>query len=278
MDKAKLSRQRYARMVLAMQERIMLSYYKAINAEIKRAGRTLAALYKEGVTDFNDVQIEHGEKMFKILSGLNKQTINLTKKMGFIEIKKVTFESNIEEQIYNTLLANMAITAQNIAQTTVASAMAVIAASMEQNVLATTVQTETVLDITTGRTRSTRSPKQTQFLYPNDIAANITKNINNSSLSRSMTIARTETHKATNTAQFMRAEQAANDSGIMVEVEWIATNDSRVRDAHQSADGQRVPMGQKFKVGGQMVRYPSAPECSAANSINCRCVLGYHVV
>ncbi len=72
MDKAKLSKQRYARMVLMMQDRIMLAYYKAISAEIKRAGRAIAALYKEGVTDFSDAQIEHGERMLKILSGLNK--------------------------------------------------------------------------------------------------------------------------------------------------------------------------------------------------------------
>ena len=44
-----------------------------------------------------------------------------------------------------------------------------------------------------------------------------------------MTIARTETHKAANTTQYTKAEWAAQESGLKVEVEWIATNDGRVR-------------------------------------------------
>ena len=73
-----------------------------------------------------------------------------------------------------------------------------------------------------------------------------------------MTIARTETHKAANTT-IQKAEWAAQESGLKVEVEWIATNDGRVRDNHRHADGQKRPIGKPFNVGGEAMRYPSDP-------------------
>jgi len=97
------------------------------------------------------------------------------------------------------------------------------------------------------------------------------------SVSRAMTIARTETHKAANVSQYTRAESAATDSGLDVVVEWISTNDGRVRDSHKNANGQTRPMGQPFNVGGESMKYPSDPTASAENTINCRCVLGYDV-
>ena len=73
------------------------------------------------------------------------------------------------------------------------------------------------------------------------------------------------------------AESAATDSGLDVVVEWISTNDGRVRDSHKNANGQTRPMGQPFNVGGESMKYPSDPTASAENTINCRCVLGYDV-
>ena len=54
-----------------------------------------------------------------------------------------------------------------------------------------------------------------------------------------MTIARTETHKAANTAQYHRASVAAQESELEVVVEWISTNDGRVRDDHKTRTGKQ---------------------------------------
>jgi len=70
---------------------------------------------------------------------------------------------------------------------------------------------------------------------------------------------------------------AATDSGLDVQIEWISTNDGRVRDSHRSVNGKIIPMGESFNVNGSKMKYPSDPSGGAANVINCRCVLGYHV-
>jgi hypothetical protein len=36
-------------------------------------------------------------------------------------------------------------------------------------------------------------------------------------------------------------------------------------------------MGESFNINGTKMKYPSDPSGGAANVINCRCVLGYHV-
>ena len=79
-------------------------------------------------------------------------------------------------------------------------------------------------------------------------------------------IARTET---------MRASNAGNtalyrDWGVPMH-EWIATNDSRTRDAHIAAHGQRVDVGTAFIVGGEALMYPGDPSGSPENTIQCRC-------
>lgn len=52
---------------------------------------------------------------------------------------------------------------------------------------------------------------------------------------------------------------------------WIAIHDSRTRATHRSADGQTVPIGSKFEVGGEAASYPGDPRLSAKERINCRC-------
>ena len=49
---------------------------------------------------------------------------------------------------------------------------------------------------------------------PDNIAKAISKKLNAVSVSRAMTIARTETHRAANTTQFRRAEWAANTANL----------------------------------------------------------------
>ena len=84
-------------------------------------------------------------------------------------------------------------------------------------------------------------------------------------------------HAASNAVTYSRAERATEVSGMDVTLEWISTNDGRVRPDHKRADGQRVKLGEPFNVGGTKMRRPSDPAGGAANVINCRCVLGFSV-
>jgi len=87
---------------------------------------------------------------------------------------------------------------------------------------------------------------------------------------RAVTIARTEVLSAYNEGSI----QSYIQSGVVDRLEWIATNDSRVRDDHKALDGKTVKLGGYFKYpsGGQT----KSPGNSgiASQDISCRCVLG----
>lgn len=71
------------------------------------------------------------------------------------------------------------------------------------------------------------------------------------------------------------AMQAARDAGLIIRKMWIATLDSRTRDAHRELDGQVVDIDQPFTVYGDTIRYPGDPEAKPALVYNCRCTLGF---
>lgn len=54
---------------------------------------------------------------------------------------------------------------------------------------------------------------------------------------------------------------------------WLATEDHRTRPDHKEADGQAVPWGQPFTVGGFAMMYPHDPEAPPQEVINCRCTM-----
>jgi hypothetical protein len=55
-------------------------------------------------------------------------------------------------------------------------------------------------------------------------------------------------------------------------LEWVTMHDDKVRETHAEVDGQRVPAGQEFTVGGQQMPYPGFPVGDPALWINCRCL------
>ena len=67
--------------------------------------------------------------------------------------------------------------------------------------------------------------------------------------------------------------QAAADEPRPTALKWTTMHDSKVREAHAVAEGQRRPAGSFFFVGGENLRYPGDPRGSIENTINCRCVL-----
>lgn len=87
---------------------------------------------------------------------------------------------------------------------------------------------------------------------------------------RAMTIARTETMRASNAGALRLFEEWGADGK-----EWAAHLDHRVRDSHRAADGQVQPAGQPFTVGGARLMYPLDSSLGAplGEIINCRCTV-----
>ena len=65
----------------------------------------------------------------------------------------------------------------------------------------------------------------------------------------------------------------AENMGIDLMQEWLATLDGRTRHEHRLLDGQRVPVGTPFKVHGYEIEYPGDPKAEAFLVYNCRCTL-----
>lgn len=90
---------------------------------------------------------------------------------------------------------------------------------------------------------------------------------------RATVIARTETMGALNAGRHdafnALAEEEPDEEFERI---WLATDDSRTRHTHEVADGQRVPLGRPFIVGGFELRFPGDPEGPAQEVIQCRCV------
>jgi hypothetical protein len=58
-----------------------------------------------------------------------------------------------------------------------------------------------------------------------------------------------------------------------VGLEWITMSDAEVRHSHKEANGQTVPTGHEFEVGGEKLLYPGQPVGDPSVWINCRCVV-----
>jgi hypothetical protein len=91
---------------------------------------------------------------------------------------------------------------------------------------------------------------------------------------RATVIARTETIGALN---FGRWESfrviVEDDPDVQFELMWLATDDKRTRDTHVTADGQRVPVGSRFMVGGAELAFPGDPSGPPQEVIQCRCTM-----
>lgn len=69
------------------------------------------------------------------------------------------------------------------------------------------------------------------------------------------------------------AYKRAEEMGIDLEQEWLATLDKRTRDAHRHLDGKHVKVGDPFVVDGHEIRFPGDPAAPGYLIWNCRCTL-----
>lgn len=90
---------------------------------------------------------------------------------------------------------------------------------------------------------------------------------------RATVIARTETIGALNASRDDAFTVVTEEFGVPMEKLWLATDDSRTRPTHDLADGQRVPVGQPFIVGGFSLTFPGDPTGPPQEVIQCRCTM-----
>lgn len=111
------------------------------------------------------------------------------------------------------------------------------------------------------------------------IAGQITKAAPSIARGRGALIARTETHGASNYAAYQSAQQ----TGLTLRKEWLATLDHRTREAefdHAAMDGQTRDMDEPFEMpwtGGDPIKimFPGESGHPGGATINCRCSVVY---
>ncbi|HET6709730.1 phage minor head protein, partial [Amycolatopsis sp.] len=97
----------------------------------------------------------------------------------------------------------------------------------------------------------------------------------NTWLARAATIARTEALAGLNGGLYAAGQARQRILDVALHKQWISVSDHWTRDAHRLAHGQVVPGDGVFTVGGEPMRYPHDPAASAAQTVNCRCVLNW---
>ena len=103
---------------------------------------------------------------------------------------------------------------------------------------------------------------------------------------RARVIARNETHTAT----VKSMDETIKSTRIEMMREWISAKDDRTRTRLRGnafehfmqfpagPDGEKTTMDGKFTGTGEALSFPGDPSGSAANTILCRCVVGYETV
>lgn len=69
------------------------------------------------------------------------------------------------------------------------------------------------------------------------------------------------------------AMKQAEDDGVIMGKEWIATKDERTREAHEELDKVVVKVDEPFENSIGQIMYPGDPDADPANTYNCRCTI-----
>jgi hypothetical protein len=109
------------------------------------------------------------------------------------------------------------------------------------------------------------------------------KKLRNMTVFRAATIARTETHNASQYAVTEIARELEADTGTRFVKAWVAAQDERTRPGHAEQDPDNyIGMSELFEVplyegnnlvAVELMAYPGDANASAGNLCNCRCVL-----
>ena len=106
------------------------------------------------------------------------------------------------------------------------------------------------------------------------IAKRLAENLSTQNLNHMRTFARTAMTGAQNAGREQSLKRA-QEMGLNVVKQWMATLDERTRDSHRHMDGETIKVGDKwhhYKFSNGL-RYPGDPEGPAREVYNCRCTL-----
>ncbi len=99
--------------------------------------------------------------------------------------------------------------------------------------------------------------------------ANRVQNLSDANRAGAIRNARTAVTGAQNGGR-QETHKRAEEMGIEIENEWLATLDNRTRHTHRRLDGERIKVGKKFSNG---CRFPGDPEGKPSEVWNCRCTM-----
>lgn len=118
----------------------------------------------------------------------------------------------------------------------------------------------------------------TQGIIQGETIPQIAKRIARDTVSRNtkamIRYARTAITGAENAGR-METMRRAEDMGINVKKQWLATLDRRTRDSHRHLDGQIRKIDEPFESELGEIMYPGDPEAEPGDVYNCRCTLTY---
>lgn len=106
------------------------------------------------------------------------------------------------------------------------------------------------------------------------IAKRIAQTTGESSYKSAVRNARTAYTGAQNAGRIEGLHQA-QELGIKVKKQWMATLDNRTRDSHAELDGQIQEVDDPFESELGDIMYPGDPTAEPGNTYNCRCTLVY---
>lgn len=113
----------------------------------------------------------------------------------------------------------------------------------------------------------------------NQMARHLMGNVTDMNRTSAVRAARTAITEAENAGR-QAARDELESKGAILGKRWMATHDSRTRHYHAEADGQTVPNGEPFEVGGEKLMFPGDGSMGASgwNLYNCRCSCGAEIL
>lgn len=239
---------REARRQRLLLDRLEVQYRGAIAREIARATREMAEAY--AITGEVPPATGHRQAMEAIFRRMLTGTIT-------------TFARRIVDQ---GKAAGLAMETKDFAAEMTAAALRYIQSEMiRQRIvrITNTTREQIVAQVQAGYTAGEGQ---------REIAERIIERTPEIARYRANVIARTETHGG---SQYGSME-AARQTGLVTQKQWLAADDERTRQSHRDAEDEGpIDMDSAFPVGDSLLQYPGDPAGAPEETINCRCVMTY---